>query len=282
MVNKLPDDNSLKSLADGASQLRAGSGALADANLKIRAGTQRLASGVDLLMASLPVSLQRIEGSAKGMAQSVEPQVEVDAAVQNQGSSFAPNVIPAALWLGAGIIAFLVHVRVMPNHAESFSRPAQFAGKMVVPAIIVLLQALSVFLIVAFVLRINMLHPWAFVATLVAASLAFLSIVFALTRALGDAGKAIAMLFLAVQLSSSGGVLPVELSGGLFARISPWLPMTWVVKAIKASLFGAYDDAWQTPVLLIGLVVLLSTVFACLWGKWRYVDPNSVRPAIDF
>jgi len=230
----------------------------------------------------LPVSLQRIEGSAKGMAQSVEPQVEVDAAVQNQGSSFAPNVIPAALWLGAGIIAFLVHVRVMPNQAESFSRSAQFAGKMVVPSVIVLSQALSVYLIVAFVLRITIVHPWAFAATLAVASLTFLCIVFALTRALGDAGKAIAMLFLAVQLSSSGGVLPVELSGGLFAHISPWLPMTWVVKAIKACLFGAYDDAWQTPVQLIVLVGVLASACAIVWGKWRFVNPDSVRPAIDF
>lgn len=282
MVNKLPDDSTVKSLADGASQLHAGTGTLADAGQKIKTGTQRLASGVDLLMASLPMSLQRIEGSAKGMAQSVEPQVEVDAAVQNQGSSFAPNVIPAALWLGAGIIAFLVHVRVMPNQAESFSRPAQFAGKMVVPSVIVLSQALSVYLIVAFVLRITIVHPWAFAATLAVASLTFLCIVFALTRALGDAGKAIAMLFLAVQLSSSGGVLPVELSGGLFAHISPWLPMTWVVKAIKACLFGAYDDAWQTPVQLIVLVGVLASACAIVWGKWRFVNPDSVRPAIDF
>ena len=282
MVSKLPDDNTIKGLSDGAGQLLAGTGTLASANLKIKVGAQRLSTGVDLLMASLPASMQRIEGSAKGMAQSVEPQFEVDAAVQNQGSSFAPNVIPAALWLGAGIIAFLVHVRVMPNQAESFSRSAQFAGKMVVPAVIVLLQAASVLLIVALVLHINILHPWALVATLAASSLTFLCIVFALTRALGDAGKALAMLFLAVQLSASGGVVPVELSGGLFARISPWLPMTWVVKAIKASMFGAYDDAWQTPVLLIVLVGLLATLCACLWGRWRYVNPDSVRPTIDF
>jgi len=35
-------------------------------------------------------------------------------------------------------------------------------------------------------------------------------IVLALTKAFGDAGKGIAMFLLAVQLSSSGGILPVE------------------------------------------------------------------------
>ena len=51
---------------------------------------------------------------------------------------------------------------------------------------------------------------------------------------LANAGKAIAMLFLAFQVSASGGFLPVELSGSLYAHISPWLPMTWVVMGVKA------------------------------------------------
>jgi putative membrane protein len=226
--------------------------------------------------------MQRIEGSAEGMAHSVQPQVEIDAVVPNQGSSFAPNVIPAALWLGAGIIAFLVHVRVLPNQAETFYRPAQFIGKMIVPTLIVFLQALTVMVVVLLILKINVLHFWAFVASMATASLTFLCIVFAMTRTLGDAGKALAMLFLAVQLSSSGGVLPVELSGGFFASISPWLPMTWVVKALKASMFGAYDDAWQVPLLLLMSAGVGAIIFASIWGRWRFVDPDSVRPGVDF
>lgn len=50
--------------------------------------------------------------------------------------------------------------------------------------------------------------------------------IMALTLMFGDAGKGFAMILLAVQLSSSGGVVPVELSGGWFMQISPWLPLT--------------------------------------------------------
>lgn len=282
MSTKLPDDTSIKNLNDGVSQLSTGANTLAEAVVRLKVGTEHLAAGVDLLMTSLPVSMQTFDGSAKGMAQSVQPQVEVDAAVQNQGSSFAPNVISAALWLGAGIIAFLINVRVLPSQATTFSRPAQFIGKIMVPALIVLLQALCVLLAVALALNIHIQHLGPLLVTLTAAALAFLCIVLAMTRALGDAGKALAMLLLAVQLSSSGGVLPVELSGGWFANISPWLPMTWVVKAIKASMFGAYDSAWGLPVLLIALVGLMATACASLWGTWRYVDPEHMRPEVDF
>jgi len=282
IVVKLPPERSVKFLVDGTKHLASGTEELADGTQKVKEGTRRLSVGIELLADSLPSFMQRIEGSAEGMAHSVQPQVEIDAVVPNQGSSFAPNVIPAALWLGAGIIAFLVHVRVLPNQAETFYRPAQFIGKMIVPTLIVFLQALTVMVVVLLILKINVLHFWAFVASMATASLTFLCIVFAMTRTLGDAGKALAMLFLAVQLSSSGGVLPVELSGGFFASISPWLPMTWVVKALKASMFGAYDDAWQVPLLLLMSAGVGAIIFASIWGRWRFVDPDSVRPGVDF
>jgi putative membrane protein len=87
---------------------------------------------------------------------------------------------------------------------------------------------------------------------------------------------------LAVQLSSSGGIVPIELSGGWFAEISPWLPITWVVRALKASMFGAYNNDWQSPLLWIGCCALLAMTLASTVGRWRYVKTNTIRPAIDF
>ncbi len=282
MVVKLPDDHKLNTLSEGSAQLLAGSTALADGTDKVKNGALRLHDGIELLAHSLPAAINTLEGSAEGLANSVQPQIEVDAPVQNQGSGFAPNVLPAALWLGAGIIAFLFNVRVMPRMAQHYRPLTQFLGKVMVPATVVLMQAFLVLVAVMYMLHINILHPDAFVLTLTISSLTFLSIVFALTRALGDAGKALAMLFLAVQLSSSGGVLPVELSGGVFAYISPWLPMTWVVQAVKASMFGAYDDGWMAPLMQVALAGLAAMVMASFVGRWRYVEHTEMRPPIEF
>ena len=72
-------------------------------------------------------------------------------------------------------------------------------------------------------------------------------------RAFGDAGKAAALILLILQLSSAGGVMPVELSGSFYQSISPWLPFTWVIKALRASMFGAFDGQWLHFWLAIGL-----------------------------
>ncbi|MBS1197088.1 MAG: hypothetical protein H6R18_873 [Proteobacteria bacterium] len=282
MSAKLAADTQVDKLLAGSGKLESGTAELMDAANKIGAGAQHLSGGLDLLANALPAAdVQALEGSAKGLAKSVLPGVEVAAPVRNNGISFAPNIIPAALWLGAGIAAFLIYVRQQPNEALDFSRPAKLLGKIMLPAFVVLVQAFLVMLSVLFLLGIEVAHRLPFALTLAVASLTFVIIVFALTRAFGDAGKALALLFLAVQLSSSGGILPVELSGPVFTDISPWLPLTWVVRAIKASMFDAYDGAWHAPLLYVSLAGLLAAVMACRVGRWYYVDAANLRPALD-
>lgn len=281
MVTALPDDARLDELVRGSASINSGALTLKAGTQKVTMAAQHLAGGLELLQSSMPESIKKMDGNAQGLATSVQPFVEIDAPVLNNGSGFAPNIIPGALWLGASLAAFLIHLRTLPRTAAHFSPWARMTGKILLPMGFVLLQALLVWVCVLWVLKIQAVDASALALTLGVASLTFLLIVFALTRALGDAGKALALLLLAVQLSSSGGILPVELSGGLFAQISPYLPITWVVKAIKACLFGAYGGNWQHPLQLVALAGALAALAACFVGRWRYVKPSSLRPSLD-
>jgi putative membrane protein len=282
MSSHLPEDSALDELDTGANALTSGLTTLDTGAAKVRAGAERLDTGINLLVASLPATIDGPEGSAQGLANSVQPLLEFDAPVANSGSAFAPNIIPAALWLGAGVVAFLVHLRVLPKHAQHFSRPAQLMGKLLIPMGLVLLQAGLVYVTMVWGLHVKIASPVHCGVTLALASATFLAIVFALNRALGDAGKALAMILLALQLSSSGGIMPVELSGGLFSEISPWLPLTWVVRDLKTSMFNAYGGDWLHPLLIVGTTGLLALCSACWIGRWRFAQPAQVRPAIDF
>ena len=282
MVQKLPEDSLLDELDRGTDALVSGTTALADGTQNARLGTDRLSAGLDLLWSSLPGDVDKPDGSAKGLANSVSPVVEVDAPVPNSGNGFAPNIIPAALWLGAGVAAFLIHVRVLPKRAQNFSGPAKLLGKLAIPLLIVLLQAALLYATVVWGLQIRVARVDLFALALALSSATFLCIVFALTRVMGDAGKAASMIFLAVQLSSSGGILPVELSGTLFSEISPWLPLTWVVRAMKVCMFGAYGNEWQHPLEVIAITFLIALASSCWIGRWRYLRPSAMHPAVDF
>lgn len=281
IISQLPEDSKVDELVSGASALTSATASLKVGTQKVAAGAQHIAGGLDVLESALPASMRTIEGNAQGLATSVQPSMEVAAPVQNNGSGFAPNIIPGALWLGASLAAFLIHLRTLPRSAVRYSAVARMLGKILAPTGIVLLQAMLIWVCVVWILKIQTVDALALALTLGVTSITFLMMVFALTRALGDGGRALALVLLVVQLSSSGGLLPVELSGGLFAQISPYMPITWVVKAIKASLFGAFERNWQHSVALLAFAGLVAGLMACYVGRWRYVKAVALRPTLD-
>lgn len=281
MSSKLPEDAQLEQVRQGAQELNQGNTKLSEGLQRLRDGSHHLSAGMEVLMKELPDQLHTIEGSAEGLAHSVTPVVEVVAAVPNHGSGFAPNIIPLAIWLGAGVAVFLIRVRTLPHMARGFDPLAQFVGKAVVPSLIAMVQVLLVLATLYGVLGVGVRHPWALALVLTTAALAFVLVVFALARAFGDAGKAMAMILLALQVSASGGVLPVELSGSVYAQISPWLPMTWVVKGVKAAMFDAYEGDWLIPCMLTLCLGLAAALIASRVGRWQFASLRAMRPTLD-
>lgn len=281
MSNQFPEDASFVALETGASELAQGTKALALGNEKITAATQRLEMGIDLITRALPDMGETPDGSPEGLADSVRPVFETVATVQNNGIGFIANVIPAALWLGAGIAVFFVNLSVLPRHATSYHPLAQMMGKLAFPGLLVAGQCGLVLLTIGLVLQVNVIHPWGLFCIVMTSGLAFLGLISAMSRFIGDAGKALAMVLLAVQLTSSGGVMPVELSGSFFATLSPWLPITWLAKGLKAALFGAFEGAWLLPCLQIACLGLVAALVTIRYGRWRFVSVRKLRPQLD-
>ena len=221
------------------------------------------------------------EGSARGLADSVEPELEIAAPVGNDGAGFAPNFVPMSLWVGAVSAALLFSLRRLPDSALGLHRSAQVAGKLVWPVAVVLGQSAVMVAMMRGVLdiRVHALVP--FLATVTAASLTFLLILFALIRWFGELGKVLGVLLLIVQLSSAGATLPIELTTPLFQAIHPYLPFTWVVRAFRASMFGAYDGQWLTYWGVVAGCGATALLGATLAGRWRVIPAADYHPGIE-
>ena len=135
-----------------------------------------------------------------------------------------------------------------------------------------LVQVLLVFLTAVFVLGVPAAHPVQFVATMVLASLVFLSTVFALLRVFGEAGKLLAVLLLTLQLAAGGGVMPIELTGDFFRAVHSWLPCTWIVMALRVSLFDALLGDWLYPFGVAALSGCAALAVASVAGRWKVVQ----------
>ena len=116
---------------------------------------------------------------------------------------------------------------------------------------------------------------------MVSAALAFLAMAFLLLRAFGEAGKLFAVLLLTLQLAAGGGVLPIELSGDFFQTVHDWLPFTWVIKSLRASLFGAFDGDWMYAWQIVAGSGMASLLLATLVGRWNSVELADYKPGIE-
>jgi len=295
LTGRLPEDARVDGLGDGARELVRGHDALLAGLQQFGGGTQqlqtglarltdgagRLETGLELVRRSLPQAVDRPEGSAQGLAQSVEPVVEVVAPVPNQGSALTPNFVPLALWVGAVMVAFIVHLRRIPEPLAHHPRLALAAGKLALPLSVVLLQALVMLLMLAWLLRVPLPQLGLFCLLLATTSVAFLALVWALVRLLGDIGKVVAVLLLIVQVSAAGALLPIQLSDEAFQAVHPYLPLTWVVQAFRASLFGAFEGAFWPAYGVVAGIAVASLVIGTVAGRWRPVPVEAWRPPLD-
>jgi putative membrane protein len=154
-------------------------------------------------------------------------------------------------------------------------------GRFAVPSLIVLVQTILTFLMLVYGLGIAVPNFLSFTLSMFVAGQAFLAIVYLLLRALGEAGKLLVVLLLTLQLAAGGGVMPIELTGGFFQTVHDWLPFTWVIKAFRGSLFGAYDQAWLHSLADVILSGVLALMLASFVRRWHTVAADDYKPGIE-
>jgi putative membrane protein len=108
-----------------------------------------------------------------------------------------------------------------------------------------------------------------------------LAVLFMLVRVFGSAGKLIAVILLVTQLGASGSTLPIELATPFFQALHPYLPMSWSVRAIRISMFGAYAGAWVQSIATLGAMLVTAVAVAIVAGRWKVVEAEDYQPLLD-
>jgi len=254
----------------GAYQLADGSPALVSGADALAAGAGELASGLRDGASQLPTSdAGTIDQTLNVVADPVGVSVTTDNAVTEVGQVVATFVVPLGLWVGA-FAAFLVLPRLsrraMASTASSARLTAATFGRaaLVTSASAMLLVAV---LHTAIGVSISML-PATVLFSLVMA-LAFTAVHYALTVALGRAGMVVSLLLLAIQLTSTGGVYPIQLLSAPFQAISPFLPLTYAVDGMQAIIAGGAPGTALSAGVALVVFGSISMIIASLALRQR-------------
>jgi len=116
--------------------------------------------------------------------------------------------------------------------------------------IIAILQALVVGVATLF-LDVQISSKILFILTTLYISLCSMVIIYSMTSAVGNAGKALAIIILVFQITGTAGIFPLELLPSFFQAIHPYLPLTYAVGALREVVGGVlWSSFWYNIILL--------------------------------
>jgi len=227
------------SLASGVSGLASGAESAAAGANELAAGAGELATGLESGAEQVPVMEEdQQQASAELAADPVGVDVTRANEVAKPTQALAAFLVPLGLWVGA-LSIFLIQrstpTRMLVSTARSGRLVRAALGR---ASLIALAQAGVLVGLLHFGLGVS----WAVLpATLTFSALmavAFTAFHYLLTAALGRAGLVVSLFAIAIQVTSTGGLYPIELLAGPFQLISPLLPLTYAVDGMQAIIAG--------------------------------------------
>ncbi|NEM89749.1 YhgE/Pip family protein [Galbitalea soli] len=228
-----------RTLAAGIGQLQTGATRSASGATALQGGATTLATGLEKGATSVPsYTSTQSAAAAKVVAKPVSAQVTRNHKVTSVPQIISTLFVPLGLWIGA-LAVFLVSRRVSRRTLSSTVAPGRIVLQGVARASgVTLVQAALLVLLLHTAAGVSWTLLPATLSFAVVMALAFTAFHHFLTLALGRTGLIVSILLLAVQLTSTGGLYPVQLLAAPFQAISPFLPLSYGVRGMQAIIAG--------------------------------------------
>ena len=178
--------------------------------------------------------------------------------IENYGSAMTPFYTVLSIWVGSLIMSSLLTTKV--EDEENKYKPYQkYFGRGLLFVIISLFQTLIITLGDMYVLGTQATSPFRFVIFALLISLLFSSIIYTIVCILGNVGKAVCIVLLVLQLGSSGGTFPIQMTSEFFQALYPKVPFTYSIGLLREAVGGVYIPAVERDIkiLFIYLIIVL-------------------------
>ncbi len=249
-------------LASGSQQLIAGADQLASGGQTLTSGISTLLVGSETLTNSLSSASQQLsvisveEKNAQAVSQPVTLEHSDQDDVKTNGVGMAPYMVSVALMVAA-LSANVIFVKHIDN--RSYKNRWDWAkGKLLLNGAIASLAALILYGVLLLI-GVDPAHPMATLGLILLASWTFMALVTALVGWNNRFGSFASLILLLLQLGSSAGTYPIELSPQFFKVIQPYLPMTYSVSGLRQTISmvgNSSHQVWMLSLFLAGFMGL--------------------------
>ena len=178
--------------------------------------------------------------------------------IENYGSAMTPFYTVLSIWVGSLLMSSLLTTKV-EDEEKKYKPYEKYFGRGLLFVIISLFQTLIITLGDMYVLGTQATSPYRFVVYALLISLLFSSIIYTIVCILGNVGKAVCIVLLVLQLGSSGGTFPIQMTSEFFQALYPKVPFTYSIGLLREAVGGVYIPAVERDIkiLFIYLIVVL-------------------------
>ena len=178
--------------------------------------------------------------------------------IENYGSAMTPFYTVLSIWVGSLLMSSLLTTKV-EDEEKKYKPYQKYFGRGLLFIIISLFQTLIITLGDMYVLGTQATSPYRFVVYALLISLLFSSIIYTIVCILGNVGKAVCIVLLVLQLGSSGGTFPIQMTSEFFQALYPKVPFTYSIGLLREAVGGVYIPAVERDIkiLFIYLIVVL-------------------------
>ena len=259
LTDKSPElTSSFGKLADGTNQLASGTEKLADGssaltdNLsKLTVGTSDLSNGLSDAGDKLS-TVSTKEDNAKTLADPLTLSKTDENKVEKNGIGMAPYMISVALFVAA--ISTNIIFSTLPSGQEPRTKRDWLKARIEVNGVISVVAGVLVYGAVHLI-GLSANHEWATLGLIVLASMTFMALVTALVTWDSKLGAFASLILLLLQLASSAGTYPLELTSKIFQVINPWLPVSYSVSGLRQTI--SMNGQIGSQVLFLAFVLVL-------------------------
>lgn len=202
------------------------------------------------------------------LAKAVSAPVQLDRhavyPVDNFGSAMTPLYTTLALWIGALLAMVTLKPAPSARILEELGNPPawqQFIGRFGVVALVSLMQSTVMSVGNMVFLGVQTANPLLYLLCYWVSGLVFAFIIYTLVVSFANFGKALSVFLLIAQVSGGGGSYPLQSLPDFVQALSPYLPITHAVNAMRAAMFGVYNGDFWTE---IGILLLFTVPFIVL------------------
>lgn len=194
-------------------------------------------------------SLERLDADsiADFMSSPVSIKSNVLYDVENYGSGMTPFYTNLALWVGGLILVSILKQEVDKDEkVRKFTAGQAYFGRWLLFVAVGLVQGLIVCVGDILLLKVQCVHPVAFVCVGVFCPFVYVNLIYALALTFKHIGKALGVVLVILQIPGSAGTYPIEMTPAFFQRLHPLLPFTYGISAMReciAGMFGA--NIWK-------------------------------------